>query len=212
MGNQAYGDIMRILKREYREVAASEKATPWESLLFTLLSARTRDVQTEIAFRKLMHRYPSVKSLAEARVKDVGRVLQTIGLYRNKARFVVDLAKRLRKEHGGRIPDDIETLVGLPGVGRKTANCVMVYAFGEPAVCVDTHVHRICNRLGWVRTKDATKTEESLRATLPKSHWLDVNRVMVQFGRDICVPITPKCWMCPVRRYCGFGKKTRKPR
>lgn len=212
MRNPAYGDIMRVLKREYKEIAASDKANPWESLLFTLLSARTRDVQTEIAFRKLLRRYPSVKSLAEARVEDVERILQTIGMYRNKARSVIGLAQRVRKEHGGRVPNTIDALVGLPGVGRKTANCVMVYAFGEPAVCVDTHVHRICNRLGWVRTKDAAKTEEALRASLPKSHWMDVNRVMVQFGRAVCAPITPKCWLCPVKKHCAFKKKTHAPR
>lgn len=199
---------MRILKRRYTDKAASDKATPWKSLVFTLLSARTRDDQTEIAFRRLLGRYPTVSALAGAKQADVERILRTIGMYRNKARFVVALAKRLQREFDGRVPKDIDTLATLPGVGRKTANCVSVYAFGVPAVCVDTHVFRIVNRLGWVRTKTPEKTERALRESLPERYWTDINRVMVLFGRDICTPLRPKCGSCPVRRYCAFPRKT----
>ena len=158
-----------------------------------------------------MAAYPGPKALAKARRTDVQRIIRTIGLYRSKATNAVALARMLVSRHGGRVPADLDALVDLPAVGRKTASCVMVYAFGEPAIAVDTHVHRIANRLGWVKEGTPEKTERSLRRTLPLGHWMDVNRVMVQFGRDICIPGRPKCWKCPVARWCGFPTKTPKP-
>lgn len=202
---------MRILKRRYADPAASEKSTPWETVLFTALTARSRDDQVEPAFRRLMAKYPTPAALAVASVADVAAVIRTVGLYRSKAKNAVAMAKAVTERHGGRVPRDFDALVALPGVGRKTASCVMVYAFGVPAIAVDTHVHRIANRLGWVRANTPEKTERSLRATLPPKHWLDVNRVMVQFGRDACVPGVPKCWQCPVRALCAFPRKTPQP-
>ncbi len=202
---------MRELKRRYREPAASSKDTPWEVLLFTALSARTRDDQTEPAFRRLMARYPTITALAKAKAGDVAAVLKTIGLYRTKAKNVVALAKVLVSRHGGTVPADLDALVELPAVGRKTASCVLVYAFGIPAIAVDTHVHRIANRLGWAKAKDPVGTEKDLRRVLPQKHWLDVNRVMVSFGRDVCIPGVPKCWTCPVARFCRYPKKTPAP-
>lgn len=206
-----YDQVMRVLKRRYAEPAASEKATPWETVLFTALTARSRDDQVEPVFRRLMAAYPTPAALAKAAVADVARSIRTIGLYRSKAKNAVAMAKAVTERHGGRVPRDFDALVALPGVGRKTASCVMVYAFGVPAIAVDTHVHRIANRLGWVRETTPEKTERALRATLPQKHWLDVNRVMVQFGRDACVPGVPKCWLCPVRAACAFPKKTARP-
>lgn len=208
MTGKGFDDVIRVLKKRYKEPAASSKDTPWEVLLFTALSARTRDDQTEPAFRRLMARYPTVPALAKAKVADVEGVLMTIGLYRSKAKNVVALARTLVERHGGKVPADLDTLVELPAVGRKTASCVLVYAFGIPAIAVDTHVHRIANRLGWAKAKDPVRTEADLRRVLPKRHWLDVNRVMVSFGRDICVPGVPKCWRCPVAAWCTYPKKT----
>lgn len=207
-----YDQVMRALKRRYTRPAASEKATPWETVLFTALTARSRDDQVEPVFRRLMARYPTPAALAKASVTDVAHVIRTIGLYRSKARNAVAMARAVTGRHGGIVPREFDALVALPGVGRKTASCVMVYAFGVPAIAVDTHVHRIVNRLGWVRETTPEKTERALRATLPRKHWLDVNRVMVQFGRDTCVPGVPKCWQCPVRASCAFPKKTEQPR
>lgn len=206
-----YDQVMRVLKRRYAEPAASEKATPWETVLFTALTARSRDDQVEPVFRRLMAKYPTPAALAKAPVADVANAIRTIGLYRSKARNAVAMARAVMERHGGRVPRDFDALVALPGVGRKTASCVMVYAFGEPAIAVDTHVRRIANRLGWVRESTPEKTERALRATLPAKHWLDVNRVMVQFGRDVCVPGTPKCWECPVSASCAFPKKSARP-
>lgn len=204
---------MRALKRRYVARAESAKNTPWESVLFTMLTARSRDDQVEPVFRALMRAYPSPAALSHARVGDVARIIRTIGLYQGKAKKAVALAAAVMERHGGKVPADLDALVALPGVGRKTASCVLVYAFGIPAIAVDTHVLRIANRLGWVQAQTPEKTERALRAVLPKKHWLDVNRVMVQFGRDICMPGTkPKCYACPVAKWCGFPKKTPSPR
>jgi endonuclease-3 len=212
MERNRFDATIRELKRRYREPAASSKDTPWEVILFTALSARTRDDQTEPAFRRLLARYPTIPALAKAKVGDVGSILKTIGLYRTKAKNVVALAQTLVERHAGKVPADLDALVELPAVGRKTASCVLVYAFGIPAVAVDTHVHRIANRLGWAKAKDPVGTERDLRRVLPRKHWLDVNRVMVSFGRDVCVPGVPKCWKCPVSAWCAFPKKTPAPK
>lgn len=202
---------MAALRRRYRSRAESAKATPWKSLLFTVLSARSRDVQTEKVYRALLARYPTPQRLARATPAQVAPLIARIGLYRSKAKNVVLLAKRLLADHGGTVPADIDALVALPGVGRKTANCVLVYAFGIPAVCVDTHVHRIANRLGWVKTRTPEQTERALRATFPRKHWMTMNHTLIQFGRDVCVPGKPQCWRCPVARWCAFRPKTPQP-
>ncbi|HTK04183.1 MAG TPA: endonuclease III [Candidatus Eisenbacteria bacterium] len=204
--------VMAVLERRYAEPAASSKETPWEVLLFTALTARSRDEQVEPVFRRLMARYPGPAQLAKAKVKDVEAVLRTVGLYRSKARNAVALARTLMERHGGIVPADLAALVALPAVGRKTASCTLVYAFGVPAIAVDTHVHRVTNRLGWVTEGTPEKTERALRATLPERHWLDINRVMVQFGRDVCVPGRPKCWKCPVATWCAYPDKIPAPK
>jgi endonuclease-3 len=204
-----FDEVMRALKRRYVARAESAKDTPWESVLFTMLTARSRDEQVEPAFRALMRAYPTPAALSRATVGDVAEIIKTIGLYRGKAKNAVALAKAVTENHGGKVPADLDALVELPGVGRKTASCVLVYAFGIPAIAVDTHVLRIVNRLGWVNGATPEKAERALREVLPKRHWLDVNRVMVQFGRDVCVPgARPKCYACPVAKWCGFPKKT----
>jgi endonuclease III len=203
-----YAAVMRTLTRRYRSPAASERATPWECLLFTALTARSRDEQVEGPFRELMRRYPDPKSLAAASVAEVGRIIGGIGLHRSKARNAVAMAKVLMRDHGGRVPRELDALVALPGVGRKTASCVLVYSFGTLAIPVDTHVQRIVNRLGWVKAATPEATERALRATLPRAHWLALNRVMVQFGREICQPRVPRCKTCPVAALCAYPHKT----
>lgn len=203
--------VMAALRRRYRGRAESAKNTPWKSLLFTMLSARSRDVQTEKVYRALLARYPTPQSLARAKPANVAPLIARIGLYRSKARHAVALAKRIVSDHGGKVPADLDALIALPGVGRKTANCVLVYAFGIPAVCVDTHVHRIANRLGWVKTRSPEQSERALRAALPEKHWLNVNHTLIQFGRDVCVPGKPQCWRCPVARWCAYRPKNVRP-
>lgn len=204
-----YHRVMQALVGQYTAPAASSKETAWEVLVFTLLSARTRDEQTELVFRDLLLNYPGPLELAEARVSDVARILQRIGLYKTKARNVVALAQRIQDEYAGQVPRTLEQLVDLPGVGVKTASCVLVYAFHQPAIPVDTHVHRIVNRLGWVKETTPEKTGTALMVTVPKKWWMDMNRVMVQFGRQMCIPGKPKCFQCPVSQWCAYPKKTK---
>ncbi len=201
-------EVMRILRKRFQGKAESQKEDPFRSIVFTLLSARTRDSQTEIAYQKVIAKYPSAQALSQATPETLEPLLATIGLYRAKARHLVALAEMLIHDFDGVVPASIEKMALLPGVGRKTANCVMVYGFGKPAVCVDTHVHRIVNRLGWVRTQTPEKTEIALRNILPKRWWLTVNHTLIQFGRAICVPGRPKCWECPLRDLCAFTYKT----
>lgn len=207
-----YGIVVKTLKPRYRGPAASQKPSPWETVLFTALTARSRDEQVEPIFQELMRRYPTPARLAAAKQKDVEIILRSVGFFRNKSKNSIALAKAVVERHAGTVPKTMEELVALPGVGRKTASCVLVYAFRIPAIAVDTHVHRIVNRLGWVREKTPEKTERALRATLPKDLWLSINHVMVPFGRDVCRPITPQCWRCPVAKHCAFPKKTPAPR
>jgi len=198
---------MRILKKRYTEKAYSEKETPWRSLVFTLLSARTRDEQTEVAYRKLCAAYDTPQKIARLVPRDIEPHLNTIGMYHTKAKHLVGLARILVARYNGKVPEDFDALVALPGVGRKTANCVMTYAFGKPAICADTHVQRVTNRLGWVAAKTPEKTEHALVAVVPKKWWPDLNRVMVQFGRTICRAPKPKCGECPVRQWCQYPHK-----
>lgn len=206
-----YANVMRVLMARYRGKAASEKGSAWECLLFTALSARSRDEQTETAFRAVMATYPDAKSLSRADEADVAALLRGIGLFRSKARQAIAMARGVTLRFGGVVPRTIAELTTLPGVGRKTASCVLVYAFGLPAIPVDTHVHRVANRLGWARTKSSTETEAALRASLPRRFWHDVNRVMVFFGREFCRPGVPHCWECPVAAWCAYPAKTPAP-
>lgn len=199
---------MRVLRKRFRGKAESQKEDPFRSIVFTLLSARTRDSQTEIAYQKVIATYPNAQALARATAEALEPLLATIGLYRAKARHLVAMAKMLVRDFDGVVPASVEQMALLPGVGRKTANCVMVYGFGKPAVCVDTHVHRIVNRLGWVRTQTPEKTEVALRQVLPKRWWRTVNHTLIQFGRAICTPGRPNCSACPVRAYCAYAQKT----
>ena len=202
--------VLKRLKNAFPNPGMLEGGKPEDILLKVTLSARTRDEQVLAVYPRMRKAFPSLKDLAEAKVADIARTLDTIGLYRNKARFMKGIATALIEKHGGTVPDDRESLEALPGVGRKTANCVLCYAFGVPAIAVDTHVHRIANRLGWVKTKDVWPTEKRLNAMIPEDLALDVNRVFVQFGRTICIPRTPRCWKCPVAKWCAYPHKTPK--
>jgi endonuclease-3 len=208
---QAVKKIIATLKREFPGKGAVELDRPEDVLLATVLSARTRDEQVLKAYPALRARFPDLKSLAGADVEDIAKAIKTIGLYRAKAKSLQGIARALLREHQGNVPSTLESLIALPGVGRKTANCVLCYAFKVPAIAVDTHVHRVTNRLGWVKTKTPEQTETALMRLIPKSLWLDVNRVFVQFGRAVCLPGRPHCWKCPVAKWCAYPRKSMKP-
>src|SRR5262245_43906336 len=172
---------------------------PWQTLIATILSARSRDETTEVVARHLFEKYPDCKSLAVAPVRTIEKLVKKTGFYETKARRIIQVSRVLMEEYGGIVPSEMEALTALPGVGRKTASCVLVYAFGKPAIPVDTHVHRISNRLGWVKTKSPGQTERALERLLPPRHWLEVNELLVAHGKAICRPVAPRCPECPVR-------------
>ncbi len=181
---------------------------PFRVLIATVLSQRTRDEVTDRATERLFSRYGTSGEIARADTGDIEELIRDVGFYRTKAPRIKEIARIIDNDLKGKVPDDIESLLLLPGVGRKTANCVLVYGFGIDAVAVDTHVHRISNRLGIVRTKTPEETETELRRVLPKRHWKHLNELLVRFGQDICRPIGPKCSMCPVFDLCP-GRKNK---
>jgi endonuclease-3 len=178
------------------------RRSAFQILIGTILSARSRDEMTERVCEVLFRRFPTAKRLARARPRDIVPILRLIGFYRQKSKFIIATARIIVAKHAGRIPATIDELLELPGVGRKVANCVLVYAFGKPAIAVDTHVHRIANRLGWVRTKTPEDTERALARLLPRRHWLTINEILVAHGKTICRPIGPKCDVCPAVQWC----------
>ncbi len=179
----------------------ARRESPFRHLVGAILSARSRDERTEEVTGALFRRYPTPEALAGAGRRDVEKILRPIGFYRAKTRYVTEAARRVA-ELGG-VPRTMEGLLDLPGVGRKVAGCVLVYAFGESAIPVDTHVHRVSNRLGWVRTGDPRRTEEELRRIVPRRWWGLVNEVFVAHGKAICRPRGPRCGECTVRRWCA---------
>jgi len=175
-------------------------------LIGTILSARTKDETTAKAVKRLFSKYKTPKELANAKVKDVEKIIKSIGFYHVKSKRIIEVAKIIDSQFKGIVPDDLETLLKLPGVGRKTANCVLVYAFEKPAIPVDIHVHRISNRLGLVETKTPEDTEQELMKKIPKKYWIDINDTFVMYGQNICKPISPMCDVCKIKRNCKYYK------
>ncbi len=181
-----------------------QTARPFRILIATILSARTKDENTTKAADKLFKLYGTPQKLAKAKVKDVEKVIKSVGFYHVKSKRIIEVANLLLSKYNGKVPADIDKLVDMPGVGRKTANCVLVYAFEKPAIPVDTHVHRISNRLGLVDTKMPEETEMALREKIPKKYWLDINNTFVMYGQNICKPISPMCDVCKIRKTCNY--------
>jgi len=179
---------------------------PFSILIGTILSARTKDETTTKIVKVLFSKYKTVKALANAKIKDVEKIIKSIGFYHVKSKRIIEVAKIINTKYKGKVPDDLDTLVQLPGVGRKTANCVLVYAYDKPAIPVDIHVHRISNRLGLVDTKNPEETEQELMRKIQKKYWLDINDTFVMFGQNICKPISPMCDVCKIKKICKYYK------
>jgi len=171
-------------------------------LVATVLSLRTQDKVTAAACDRLFARAVTPKQLAMLSANEIEKLIYPVGFYRTKAKSLKAIAKKLLDEYNGTVPSDIDTLLTFPGVGRKTANLVLSEGYNIPAMCVDTHVHRISNRWGYVNTTTPEKTETALRAILPKKHWLEYNYLLVAFGQHRCTPLRPRCSDCPVRQWC----------
>jgi endonuclease-3 len=187
-----------------------EHPEPFAVLVGTVLSLRTRDAVTEQAFDRLWALARSPREILALPAARLEAAIRPVGFYRTKARSLKGLSKVLLERHAGRVPPDLEALLALPGVGRKTANLVVTEAFGRPGICVDTHVHRILNWWGFVRTSAPDETEQVLRETLPRKWWLPINGLLVSFGQAVCRPVGPRCGECPLLGKCPYpGKKVK---
>ena len=188
-----------------RELHEAETGS-FSILIGTILSARTKDETTTKAVKVLFAKYKNVKELANAKTKDVEKIIKSIGFYHVKSKRIIEVAKIINSKYKGKVPDSLEKLIELPGVGRKTANCVLVYAFDKPAIPVDIHVHRISNRLGLVNTKTPEETEQELMKKIPKKYWIEINDTFVMYGQNICKPISPMCSVCKIKSNCKYYK------
>ena len=203
--------VMRTLAREIdglelpavEKISESQKRDPFQILISTLLSARTQDATTLAASTRLFAKASTPAAMARLRVKQIETLIYPVGFYRNKAEFVRDAAKMIVGKFDGRVPSTLEQLITLPGVGRKTANLVMILAFKSDAnICVDIHVHRIANRLGWVRTRTPEETEQALYQTIDRQWWPVINQYLVTWGQNVCRPVYPRCGDCAIVTMC----------
>ena len=183
-----------------------EEGNPFKVLIGTILSSRTRDEHTTHALTKLFAKYKGPQEIANADIEDIKKTISSVGFYNIKATRIKEISKIIFEHYHNKVPGNIKDLLDLPGVGRKTANCVLVYGFNIPAIPVDTHVHRICNRLGIVKTKDPDDTEEELSKILEKKHWIKLNSIIVRYGQNICLPVKPQCNYCKLKERCNYYK------
>jgi len=215
--DRALPAIFRHLRREAAKkeapvvtLIAVTTREPWRVLSSCILSLRTQDGTTAKAAARMFERWPDLRSMADADVEAVEKAIYPVGFYRTKAPQLIEMARRILDEWKGRVPDEIDELLKLKGVGRKTANLVVVAGYNKPGICVDTHVHRITNIWGYVKTKTPEQTELALRAKLPKRYWMEINDLLVSFGQTVCRPTSPRCSECPIERWCpkiGVGRR-----
>lgn len=209
MDDRHMAEIIRLLERELvkRELPivtklAEEHRDPFEILISTLLSLRTKDEVTAVATERLFSLASTPAEMLRLSEAEIQRAIYPVGFYRNKAEIIRHVCRELIERFQSRVPDSIEELLTLKGVGRKTANLVVSLGFSGAGLCVDTHVHRISNRMGYVRTRNPEETEFALRAKLPPEHWSRYNTLLVAFGRNTCRPVSPLCSHCPMEAYC----------
>ena len=199
---------MGILREEIKkfsipivsEVAADRD--PYKVLISCVLSLRTKDDVTKKASLKLFQYADNPKKMINLKEAEIEKLIYPVGFYKTKAKRIIEMSHRILDEYGGIVPDTIDELLKLKGVGRKTANIVVTLGYAKPGVCVDTHVHRISNRWGYVKTKNPIQTEFALREKLPQEHWIEYNDILVTYGQNVCAPISPKCSICPIYSYC----------
>lgn len=195
--------IENVLQGEaHLDELAKKKRDPFKILISTILSARTRDTNTRAATERLFAKYNTPQLIAEANLEDLEELIRSTGFYKVKAARIKEVSKIIHEKYKGKVPEEFEELINLPGVGAKTANCVLIYAFNIDTIAVDTHVHRVSNRLRWVDTKKPEETEEALKNLIPKKEWKRINRIFVKFGQQICLPINPKHNLCPIEDIC----------
>jgi len=204
--------ILQVMEKKVDGQAVVSNASQFQVLIATVLSQRTRDQNTAKASNQLFEKYNTAGKIANAPLEKLQALVKPAGFYKVKAKRIKEISKIIVERFKGKTPKTISLLLSLPGVGRKTANCVLVYGFGKPAIPVDVHVHRISNRIGLVETKNAAETEAGLEALIPQKDWLRLNHLFVKYGQAICRPIAPKCMQCEIRPACAYflnaaGKK-----
>jgi endonuclease III len=198
--------ILRELVKKWQSpavtIVSQREGDPFKVLISCILSLRTQDRTTAAASARLFAIADTPGRMALLSAEDIEKAIYPVGFYRNKAAQILDICKGLLKSYDGKVPDEIDELLKFRGVGRKTANLVVTLGFGKPGICVDTHVHRICNRWGYIRTKTPVETEFVLRAKLPGEYWLEINDLLVTFGQNLCHPVSPRCSVCPLVQLC----------
>jgi len=210
MRQQEIHAALRIIKREIRQwqepvvgvVARESNRDPFRILISCLLSLRTKDKTTREASARLFALADTPRTLLKLPLRQIERAIFPVGFYRTKAKSIHQICRRLLEVYGGVVPDSIDELMTLSGVGRKTANLVVTVGYGRPGICVDIHVHRICNRWGYVKTKTPEDTEQALRRVLPTQHWITFNDLLVPYGQNLCQPVSPFCSHCKLTDYC----------
>ena len=206
-------DVIKILKKNRKKFIVpalteiARERDPFKVLVSCILSLRTRDATTVKVSEQLYKIADTPKKIASMNVKTLASIIRPVNYYKTKAKRIKAMSEKLVKEFNGKVPGDMDTLMTFKGVGRKTANIVVVYGFNKHGIPVDTHVHRVSNRLGWVETKTPEKTETALRQLLPRKYWIDLNDLFVQFGQNICTPRNPRCHDCPISRHCRYYKE-----
>lgn len=190
-----------------KNLQIQEDGDPFKILIGTILSARTRDEVTTAVIKALFSRFKNPVELSRANLSDIKKLIQKIGFYNVKASRLKEVSQLIIKKYNGEVPSNLNDLLTLPGVGRKTANCVLVYGFKKAAIPVDIHVHRISNRIGIVNTKNPEETENVLQKSIDKKYWIRVNETFVTFGQNICLPIKPKCNVCQLTKMCKYYSK-----
>lgn len=199
--------VLKALKKRFPNPGAMEVGGSFQALVGVMLSARTRDEQVIKLLPGFFRVFPNPKTLASASVRDIEARINTIGMYHQKAKNLKAMAQKVLADFKGEVPSTMDELISLPGVGRKTASVILVYCFSKEAIAVDTHVHRVTNRLGWVNTITPAQTEQRLLKLVPLKWHQTVNRVFVKHGRYLCLPGKPRCYACPVIDQCAYKKK-----
>ncbi|UCB44427.1 MAG: endonuclease III [Spirochaetota bacterium] len=215
MRDKEIHDVLSILREEYKKwklpavTRVARRKDPFRVLVSTLISLRTKDEVTDDASKKLFRIADTPESMVKIPARDIEKAIYPAGFYRTKAKNIKRICSIILDKYHGKVPDTIDELLTLPGVGRKTANLVVTLGYGKPGICVDTHVHRVSNRLGYVSTKTPDKTEFALRDKLPPEYWIEYNDLLVTYGKYICTPVSPFCSKCQLYRLCSRVGVTR---
>lgn len=210
MDTATFLKVLDILQKEFPKwnapvvslMAKRDHRTPFQILISTIISLRTKDQVTAQASERLFKIAKTPEDILKLSEEEIQKAIYPAGFYKNKAKTIKEIARIIVEKYNGKVPDTLEELLKLPGVGRKTANLVLALSFGKPAICVDIHVHRITNRLGFVKTKNPEETEKQLMKKVPVEYWNRINDLLVAFGQTICKPVSPLCSKCPVEKYC----------